>query len=215
MFRDLEPRLCNHHQDDRALELKRDLVSDGYVAGHSCEHCKIFKMQHILHQEQHREKFFSIDTTRAEVQRVAEDECLWWSMFHDQIRYADLGVKGAQIMRRGKVEIAPDKYYTDKYNKAITNEMEEVEKDLPRFHRNIWGMVRMGAWERPVQDPNFVQVSLGYSMLNDFQDRPVMVEVNLDLPEDRTSPWIVGLARVRYFAKFLVFSLPGNLYILF
>lgn len=209
---------------EHILRLKRALVSADDRA-HSCEHCKIVNMTPLPPPKIRRVnstnvEFFRLDTTVEEIRNMSGRRCTLWTVIQDQLTNIDLEAKtqGKQIStsklnRNGEhLTAAHGEELAASVNASEANEYPRLRKRLHWDHGEVVGDTE----EFPVARNNFVRVTMGYSAVNDFKDRNVMVYIGLlvskRLAETASSSKYESgeLELVQYSTRFLALSLPGK-----
>ncbi|KAH0429287.1 het domain containing protein [Colletotrichum camelliae] len=164
-------------------------------------------------------EFFRLDTTVEEIRNMSGRRCTLWTVIQDQLTNIDLEAKtqgkqisNSELNRNGEhLTAAHGEELAASVDASEANEYPRLRKRLHWDHGEVVGDTE----EFPVARNNFVRVTMGYSAVNDFKDRNVMVYISLlvskRLAETASSSRYESgeLELVQYSTRFLALSLPG------
>lgn len=205
------------------LRLKRALMSDNDKA-HSCEHCKIVTMAPLPPPKISRVnsvdvEFFRLDTTVEEIRNMSGRRCTPWTVIQDQLTSIESEAKTQKKQRINACDL--DDYHENKieaHEEKLAASLDASEaNEYPRLRKRLFwdhGEVLGDKEEFPVGQNNCVRVTMGYSAINDFKDRNVMVYIGMLISKgfpETASPDRGEVELVQYSTRFLALSLPGKL----
>ncbi|KAF5507875.1 hypothetical protein CGCA056_v013034 [Colletotrichum aenigma] len=203
------------------LRLKRALMSDKDKA-HSCEHCKIVTMAPLPPPKISRVnsvdvEFFRLDTTVEEIRNMSGRRCTLWTVIQDQLTSIEAEAKTQKKQRFNAYDL--DDYHENKIEAHEEKPAAFVDgseaNEYPRLRKRLFwdhGEVLGDKEEFPVGRKHCVRVTMGYSAINDFKDRNVMVYIGMLIPKgfpETASPDPGEVELVQYSTRFLALSLPG------
>lgn len=204
------------------LRLKRALMSDKDKA-HSCEHCKIVTMAPLPPPKISRVnsvdvEFFRLDTTVEEIRNMSGRRCTLWTVIQDQLTSIEAEAKTQKKQRFNAYDL--DDYHENKIEAHEEKPAAFVDgseaNEYPRLRKRLFwdhGEVLGDKEEFPVGRKHCVRVTMGYSAINDFKDRNVMVYIGMLIPKgfpETASPDPGEVELVQYSTRFLALSLPGK-----
>ncbi|KAJ0273961.1 hypothetical protein CBS470a_011996 [Colletotrichum nupharicola] len=205
------------------LRLKRALMSDKDKA-HSCEHCKIVTMAplpppKISQVNSVDVEFFRLDTTVEEIRNMSGRRCTLWTVIQDQLTSIEAEAKTQKKQRFNAYDL--DDYHENKIEAHEAKPAASVDgseaNEYPRLRKRLFwdhGEVLGDKEEFPVGQKNCVRVTMGYSAINDFKDRNVMVYIGMLIPKgfpETASPDRGEVELVQYSTRFLALSLPDSM----
>ncbi|KAJ0382524.1 hypothetical protein COL922a_012392 [Colletotrichum nupharicola] len=205
------------------LRLKRALMSDKDKA-HSCEHCKIVRMAplpppKISQVNSVDVEFFRLDTTVEEIRNMSGRRCTLWTVIQDQLTSIEAEAKTQKKQRFNAYDL--DDYHKNKIEAHEAKPAASVDgseaNEYPRLRKRLFwdhGEVLGDKEEFPVGQKNCVRVTMGYSAINDFKDRNVMVYIGMLIPKgfpETASPDRGEVELVQYSTKFLALSLSDSM----
>ncbi|KAJ5011182.1 hypothetical protein K4K57_006114 [Colletotrichum sp. SAR 10_99] len=205
------------------LRLKRALMSDNDKA-HSCEHCKIVTMAPLPPPKTSRlnsvdVEFFRLDTTVEEIRNMSGRRCTLWTVIQDQLTSIEAEAKTQKKQRINACDL--DDYHENKieaHKEKLAASVDASEaNEYPRLRKRLFwdhGEVLGDKEEFPVGQNNCVRVTMGYSAINDFKDRNVMVYIGVLISKgfpETASPDRGEVELVQYSTRFLALSLPDSM----
>ncbi|KAJ0356234.1 hypothetical protein COL154_010997 [Colletotrichum chrysophilum] len=144
--------------------------------------------------------------------------CTLWTVIQDQLTSIEAEAKSQKKQRINAYDL--DDYHENKieaHEEKLAASVDASEaNEYPRLRKRLFwdhGEVLGDKEEFPVGQNNCVRVTMGYSAINDFKDRNVIVYIGMLIPKgfpETASPDREEVELVQYSTRFLALSLPGH-----
>ncbi|KAI8184288.1 Heterokaryon incompatibility protein 6, OR allele [Colletotrichum sp. SAR 10_75] len=145
--------------------------------------------------------------------------CTLWTVIQDQLTSIEAEAKTQKKQRINACDL--DDYHENKieaHEEKLAASVDASEaNEYPRLRKRLFwdhGEVLGDKEEFPVGQNNCVRVTIGYSAINDFKDRNVMVYIGMLISKgfpETASPDRGEVELVQYSTRFLALSLPDSM----